>query len=57
MNRIYRGWYFSDTGQKNENGNMLLRAAKGSEVIIGEYETIKLEIDQRALKELQKMEE
>ncbi|MBQ4649901.1 MAG: hypothetical protein IJB73_04290 [Firmicutes bacterium] len=57
MNRIYRGWYFSDTGQKSENGNTLLRAAKGSEVIIGEYESIKLEIDQRTLKELQKMEE
>jgi len=57
MNKIYRGWYFSDTRQKSENGKTLLKAAKGSEVIIGEYEAIKLEIDQRALKELQKMEE
>lgn len=57
MKSIYRSWFISNTGELNELGNEIYKATKGHEIIYGEYETIKLEIDQRTLKELQKMEE
>jgi len=57
MNKIYRGWYLSSTGDLDECGSKVYKAVKGKEVIYGTLNNIKLEIDQRVLKEMREAEE
>ncbi len=48
MNRIYRGWHFTKIGTRRERAcDQTYRAQKGPEIIVGSYESIRLEIDAR----------